>query len=133
MGRRSGLRELDEVAAGVIEDGHCCRPNLRWVHREHDTHLLHSLGFFPDVVNEEGRQRDSLREERGFERLGCWLLIRLQEQLHAIRIFGRDDRQPFEVPYGEILFLLEPQRLRNPSPFARTRPNRALGCLSIRW
>jgi hypothetical protein len=49
--QRSDLRELDEVAAGIVEDGDGRRSRLCWLHEKHDTKLFHSVELVLNVVD----------------------------------------------------------------------------------
>src|SRR5690348_17260128 len=88
MVKSAYLRDLDQVAAGVIEYS-----DSRWTHRHRFTpklyaQLYHAFVLFVNVVNRKGRYRNFLFKQRLLERLGCWIVIRLQQKLCAIELFG---------------------------------------------
>ena len=90
-GRISSLTlsgNLEEIAARVIQNGGC--------HRSHERRLLRKANAEPaqpfvltfDVIHCEGGEGDAVLNERGFERLGGWVLVGLENQLNAVGIVG---------------------------------------------
>lgn len=60
------------------------------------------------VVDCEGCRGDSVCDERLLERLGRWVLVRLEEQFDSVRGVGSDDGQPPELTDRDVCFVTKP-------------------------
>ena len=91
---QSALRDLDEVAAGVVEHGDGDRAHLDGLHREPHAEPPEPRRLGDDVVHGERRAGDAVADQRRLVGLGGRVGVGLEQQLGAVRIVGRDHRQP---------------------------------------
>ena len=103
--------DLDEVAAGVVEDGGRHRTHRRRRLRELDAEGAEPLELGLDVVHGERRERDAVRDERLLERLRGGMAVGLEQQLDAVGCVGRDDGQPARSADGDIGLLHEAEHI----------------------
>ena len=94
--------DLDEIAAGIVENGEGEGAIHGWLGRELDAERCEPLEFRVDVIDGECRERYTLFDERRLVCPGDRILVRFQGQLDAIRLVGGDDGQPSELPCGEF-------------------------------
>src|ERR687898_709495 len=83
--------DLDEVAAGVVEDGGRAAVRLERLLREPDAETAKSLGLGVDVVDGEGGEGNAVLDERLLERSRRGVCVGLEQQLGTVRLVGRDD------------------------------------------
>src|SRR5918994_5907901 len=86
--------DLDEVAAGVVEDGGRDALQLERLLREADAETAKSLGLGMDVVDGEGGEGNAVLDERLLERFRGGVRGPLEKQLGSLPPLGGDDRQP---------------------------------------
>src|SRR5215831_20394749 len=101
------VRDLDQVSAGVVE--HCCghRSHLGGFLGEPYAELLQPGELGSDVVHGKGRIGDAVADQRLFEHLGSGVRVGFEHQFGAVRIAGRDDRQPAVLAERYLGLLLE--------------------------
>src|SRR4051812_34184434 len=88
----SNLMDLDEVTAGIIEDGHGCHSHVCWLHRKLHTQLFQSGILFLNVINLKCRERYPVLKQRLFERFHCRVIsVWLKKQLGAVQRLWRDN------------------------------------------
>ncbi|MDE0100984.1 MAG: hypothetical protein OXN89_01260, partial [Bryobacterales bacterium] len=75
------LLDLDEVAAGVVEDGGDDGPEVGWGLEEFHTCCHETVVFGLDVVDGEGGAGDAVRHYRVYERTDRGMVIRLKQKL----------------------------------------------------
>src|SRR5260370_25715345 len=100
------LSDLDQVAAGVIclGDGRPC--HLCGRHLEFGG-VFHPFVLALDVVREEHGRGLALLEERLLVGLGRRVVVALEMQLGAIRLFGRRHSEPAIPPLRNVRLLHE--------------------------
>src|SRR4051812_42174936 len=101
------LRDLDQVAARVVEDGRRHRAHLEGFLGERDAHRPEPVELRPDVFDGERRERDAVVDEGLLERLRGRVTIGLEEQLRSVGLVPRRDRQPLGVAERDLRLLLE--------------------------
>src|SRR5918992_2410678 len=87
-------RDLDQVAARVVEDG--CRHGARFdrLLREPDTPPTKSLELVPNVVDGKRGEGDAVLDERLLERLRGGVRVWLEKQFGSLWLLWGYDRQP---------------------------------------
>src|SRR5262245_17382423 len=91
---RSDLQELDEIAAGIVEDRLDPVIDLRRLLPEGDAQALQPLVLLLDIGHVEDDHRQAGFVDRALELVGTEVAVRLKEELGAVGILGRgDDRQ----------------------------------------
>src|SRR5215472_1537404 len=105
------LSDLDQVSAGVIYlgDGRAC--HLRRRHLEFGG-VLHPFVVARKVIGVEHGRGLALVEERLLVRLGRWVVVALEMQLGAIRLFRRRHGEPAIPTLRNIRLLHEAGHLR---------------------
>src|ERR1700733_8154420 len=88
------LRELNEVAASVVQHCNARRGHVGGRHCEHGAAGLDPLVVALDVVGEEHGRGLVLLKHRLLIRFGCGVAVQRQLQLGAVRLLGRADSQP---------------------------------------
>ena len=78
--------DLDQVAAGVVENRRGHRPHLQRLLGEAHTEPAQPLELGPDVVDGELGERDAVRDERVLERLRRGMGAGLQQELGALGV-----------------------------------------------
>src|SRR5690349_9150006 len=107
-GKRSvTLRNLQKIAAGVLEHRRRHRSHVDGRLGEADTELRQSLVLLLDVLDAKGGTGNSILDQRRLEGLCRRMLVRLQHQLNAIRLIGGDDGQPAVRAEGNVVLELE--------------------------
>src|SRR5678815_5485176 len=106
------LVELDEVSAGIGEDGDPDRAGVSWLPGEDHPPLAQPPVLGPEVVHLERGHRNALLEERFLERSCRGVLVGLERQLQILRTLGRGDGDPPVLPDREVLTFHEPERVR---------------------
>src|SRR3954452_726618 len=101
--------ELDEVAAGVVEDSDYRRSDVgRWL-GEGDAPAGQSLVLGCDVVDGELARRDAVFAECCAIGLRCRVVGRFQQQLGSTWRVRRDDGEPGVLTQGNVMVLGEAQ------------------------
>src|SRR5260370_27304179 len=100
------LSDLDQVAAGVIRlgDGRACHLGGR--HLEFGA-VFHPFVLALDVIREEHGCGLALLKERLLVGLGRVVVVALEMQLGAIRLFGRPHSEPAIPPTRKVRLLHE--------------------------
>src|SRR3954462_14577356 len=88
------LDDLEQVPVGVIEDGGRYVAHGRWRLREADAEGDETIVLGGDVLDGEGGVRDTVLDEGCLEWPGSRVLVRFEDEFHAVARFWRDDRQP---------------------------------------
>ena len=109
---RSGRRsdhggDLDEVAAGVVEDGRRHRAHRGRRLRERHAQAAQPLVLGVDVVDGEARVRNAVRDERLLEGACGGVAIGLKEELDAVRLARRDDGKSSRISERDLGLLHE--------------------------
>src|SRR5262245_44221789 len=91
QGRLFHLRNLDEIAAGVVKHSRDDWPHLHGRLREANTRRNEALIFRIHVLDVKRVERNPILHERLLEWLDRRVLVRFQHKFHAPRVFRRDD------------------------------------------
>jgi hypothetical protein len=115
-GRRPALGvvtagDLDEVAAGVVEDGRRDRSHLRGFLSEPDSEAGKSFIFRTYVADCEGRHRNPVGGQRRLELLRRRMRVRFEDQLHPVRVLRGDNREPAGRADRDLGLLHEAEKL----------------------
>src|SRR5216684_3995820 len=100
------LRDLDQVAAGVIRLGDGRAGHLCWRHLEFGG-VFHPFVVALDVIRVEHGRGLALLEERLLVGLGRGVVVALEMQLGAIRLFRRRHSEPAIPPLRNVRLLHE--------------------------
>ncbi len=120
-GRRRGLTrpadrllagDLDQVAAGVVEDGRRDRPHVRRLLGEPHPRRPEPFVLLAHVVHGERREGNPVLHQRPLERTGGGMAVRLEHQLGAVDILRRHDGQPPVLSHRDLDLLHEAEDLR---------------------
>src|SRR5918912_1119527 len=84
-----GGGDLNEVAAGVVEDGGGDRTHGGGLLGEADAESAQALELRAHVLYGERREGDTVAHQRLLEGPGGGVCIRLQHELGAVRVVGR--------------------------------------------
>src|SRR5271168_185597 len=103
------LRNLNEIAAGVVERGDFGGGHVGWGHGELGAVRLHTLVVGLQVVGEEHGRGLALLELGLLPGFGGWVVVERQLQLGPVRVLGRGYREPAVWPLAEVGLLGEAQ------------------------
>src|ERR1700733_10191722 len=106
------LRQLNEIAAGVVHHGDLGSCHVGWWHGEHGAARFHALVIGLHIVGEEHGRGLVLLEQGLLVRFGRRVVVQRQLQLSAVRVLGRGHGQPAKWAVTEIGFLGKAQYLR---------------------
>src|SRR6266851_3446467 len=106
------LRQLNQVAAGVVQHRNGRAGHVLRRHRELGPARLDPFVVALDVVREEHRRRLALLKHRLLVRFGRGVAVQRQLQLCAVRFLGRGHGQPAKWALAEIGLLGKAQYLR---------------------
>src|SRR5580658_4097280 len=106
------LRELNEVAASVVQHCNARRGHVGGRHCEHGATGLDPFVVALDVVGEEHGRGLVLLKHRLLIRFGCGVAVQRQLQLGTVRLLGRADGQPAICTLTEIDLLGKAEYLR---------------------
>jgi hypothetical protein len=103
------LCDLNQVAAGVVEDRRGHGPHLRRLLREPNTERREPLELLADIVDGKRREGNSVADERRLERVPGRVLVGLEYQLGAVGVVRRDSGEPACWPSGTSVFFSNPR------------------------
>ena len=96
------LRELNEIAAGVVQPGDLGAGHVRWWHDDFRAARFHTLASGHHVVSEEHGRGLALLEHRLVVSFGRRVVVEGQLQFRALRFLGRDHREPAKRSLAEV-------------------------------
>src|SRR3954469_20949654 len=131
--RRASAGDLDEVAARVVEHGGGDRAHGRRRLGEADAERDQTLVLGDDVVGGERRERDAIGHECFLEGSGGGVLVRLEDELHAVTVIGRHHGQPRVVANGNVRLLHEPEYLGIEAKGFRLVVDEDAGQVNLHW
>jgi hypothetical protein len=102
---------LDEVAAGVVQDGHHLFANVSWCLREDDARLRQPIVLGFDIVNSELSQRNPVFGERIPVWLHRGMTARFEQQFRPVWRIRGNDGQPEVVADWDVVAFHEAEYL----------------------
>lgn len=106
------LRDLHEIAAGIVEHGGRHRTHRDRRLSEPDAQPDQPVVLLANVLDGEGIAGDAIGEQGSFERLCGRMLIRLQQQPDAVLVFRGGEREPAVRANGMSSLSLKPSTSR---------------------
>src|SRR5690606_10821596 len=108
---RSGvlLRDLDQIAAGVVEHGAGHRAHVHRLLGEVHAEGAETLVLGLHVVDGERGERDAVGDQRLLERLRRRVAAGFEHQLRAAGVLGGHHGQPPGLAHRDVALLHEPQ------------------------
>ena len=104
------LLDLDEVAAGVVEDRGDDGAEVGWGLDEVHAFCLETLVFGLDVVDGEGGAGNAVRHNGVYERTDRGMVIRLKQKLRPLGVFRGYHGDPGVLAQGDVVLELEAKR-----------------------
>src|SRR6266540_263667 len=95
-------RDLDQVAARVVEYGGGRRARLDRLLGEPHTKAVKSVELLVDVVDRKGGEGNPVFDERLLEWLGGGVPVRLKQQFGSLWLVWGYNRQPASLPQGDV-------------------------------
>ena len=99
------LLELNQIPAGVVQDGGCHRSKLHRRLCKRHAESLKAAKLDLDIVNTKQRAGDAISDKGLFEWTRGRMLVWLKQQLNAIQTVWRYKCQPAKFAHWNIMLL----------------------------